>query len=212
MSQAQSRIEQPSQQHPQWDIPKDLSTYSPVVTAIGVTILFLWRKYGQRWYDQRKVQMMRPYKIAGQIDDNMQVVRAMSNAHRAMLLEVDTKANNLSIINQTVMDSGISELALEFSDDQAECIKAISNRFKDQNFIAREVSKIPEGIYRGFMLQRGIEWVIYCKLGEYNSVTWFIALHYRYETYANYETASEKLRQPILDIGSAIFSLLLQKP
>lgn len=203
---------QPSQQTPQWDIPKEVAAYSPLATPIFIIGLIAWRQWGQRWYDRRKSQLLRPYRITEQIDNNMQVIRAMANAHRAMLLEVDTQKNDLKIINQTVMDAGISELSLEFSQDQSECVRAIANRFRDSNFILREVEKIPEGLYRGFMLQRGICWIIYCKLGESDSTTWFIALHYRYELYTNYANAHEKLRQEIIDLCSQTYSLLLQKP
>lgn len=212
-NQSQKGVEvQPSQNPDHWDIPKEVATYSPLATPILIVGLILWRRWGQRWYDYRKSRLLRPYRIVEQIDNNMQVIRSVANAHRAMLLEVDTQKNDLKIVNQTVMDAGIAELSLEFSQDQVECVKAIANRFRDSNFILREVEKIPEGLYRGFMLQRGIYWIIYCKLGESDSTIWFIALHYRYELYTNYENAHEKLRKEIIDLCSQTYSLLLQKP
>jgi hypothetical protein len=206
-----TRIDQPSQQQPQWDIPKEITTYSPLLTPVFIVLLVAWRRWGQKYFDSRKTELLRPYRITDQIESNVQNLRAMCNAHRALLIEVDTKKNDLKIINQAVMDAGIAELAIEFSGEKVTCIKSIAKRFNDNNFVLREVEKIEEGVYRGYMLQRGICWIIYCKLGEGDNSIWFLALHYRYEFYANYETASNNLKQEIIDLCSQTYSLLLQK-
>lgn len=214
IAQIQTREQQPVQQQPSWDIPVPLS-WGAALSLAGTFGAFLaWFTY-DRYIKPRQYswlsKLKRPYADIEAIANQLQTIRGETGADRAVLMELNSKRGTMVGIAQETVNRGISKVEFSARDNQGECVKKILQRFNDNPFVSRETEKItnaPE--YQGFLNDYNTSYAIYYKIGERESTSWVLALHFPEFAYANYET-SLSLKSRIEQICSVIFYRVLQR-
>ena len=213
---AQTSDQKPVPVQPQIDfeqiiaIASQLSGFSVPLILIGVV---LWRKIGEPMKDKyitpNLTNLTNSYKVSQKIRDRVQSLRSKTDSHRALLFETDKGLGSISLICQELSDGGIAPIDLAYKNKESECVKHISDRFIDNDFICREVNLIERPIYRGYLHESGVYFVIYHKVLTIKDRTWILALHYRYEGHVSY-IAAQGLRDEIKEQCDSIASLLQQ--
>lgn len=210
----QAREQQPVQQQPSGAFPSAWSwgTVAPIVGSLGA--LGAWLVYDRgikprlySWISRLK----RPYADIEAIANQLQTIRGETGADRAVLMELDSKRGTMIGIAQETANRGIAKIEFSARDNQGECVKKILLRFNENPFVFRETEKMtnaPE--YQGFLNDYNTSYAIYYKIGEKESTSWVLALHFPEFAYANYET-SLSLKSRIEQICSVIFYRVLQR-
>lgn len=210
----QAREQQPVQQQPFLEMPSTW-TWGAVLSVAGTFALFgLWVVYDRTikprqysWLTRYK----RPYEDMEAIANQLQTIRGETGADRAVLMELNSKRGTMIGIAQETANRGIAKIEFSARDNQGECVKKILLRFNDQPFVFRETEKITNASeYQGFLNDYNTSYVIYYKIGEKESTSWVLALHFPEFAYANYET-SLSLKSRIEQICSVIFYRVLQR-
>lgn len=190
-----------------------ISQNSGLSVPIILLAIIFWKKVGEPWFDAyikpNISNLTRSYRVVNKISDRVQTIRNMTASHRALLMEIDRKNNSIVLISQELMDGGIALIDSSYKQKESECVQNICKRFNDQAFICREVALINSPLYRGYLQESGIYFVIYQKVLESKDKTWVLALHYREEFHVNYITA-QSLDSQIKEQCDAIASLLQQ--
>jgi hypothetical protein len=190
-----------------------ISQNSGLSVPIILMAIIFWKKIGEPWFDTyikpNISNLTRSYRTTNKISDRVQTIRNMTASHRALLMEIDRKNNSIVLISQELMDGGIALIDGSYKQKESECVQNICKRFDDHAFICREVALINSPLYRGYLQESGIYFVIYQKVLESKDKTWILALHYREEFHVNYITA-QSLESQIKEQCDAIASLLQQ--
>lgn len=212
--QTQAREQQPAQQQPLLNTPSTW-TWGAVLSVTGTFALFgLWIVYDRVIKPQQYswlTKYKRPYEDMEAIANQLQTVRGETGADRAVLMELNSKRGTMIGIAQETANRGIAKIEFSARDNQGECVKKILQRFNENPFVYRETEKItnaPE--YQGFLNDYNTSYVIYYQIGEKESISWVLALHFPEFAYANYET-SLSLKSRIEQICSVIFYRVLQR-
>ena len=191
-------------------IASQLSGFSVPVILIGV---ILWRRVmqplGAKYITPNLTSLTNSYRVTQKIRDRVQTLRSESHSNRALLFEADKALGSISVICQELSDGGIALIDSAYKNKETECVKHITGRFIDNDFICREVALIERPIYRGYLHEAGVYFVIYHKVLTVKDRTWILALHYRYEGHVNYVMAQD-LQDEIREQCDAIASLLQQ--
>ncbi len=210
----QAKEQQPAQQQPLLDMPSTW-TWGAVLPVAGTFALFgLWVVYDRVIKPQQYAWLTRykrPYEDMEAIANQLQTIRGETGADRAVLMELDSKRGTMIGIAQETANRGIAKIEFSARDNQGDCVKKILQRFNENPFVSRETEKItnaPE--YQGFLNDYNTSYVIYYKIGEKESTSWVLALHFPEFAYANYET-SLSLKSRIEQICSVIFYRVLQR-
>ena len=210
----QAREQQPVQQTPQWDIPAPLSFGAAVSLAGTFGAVLAYYVYDRHIKPRQYAwltRIKRPYQDMEAIANQLQTIRGETGADRAVLMELDSKRGTMIGIAQETANRGIAKIEFSARDNQGDCVKKILQRFNENPFVSRETEKItnaPE--YQGFLNDYNTSYVIYYKIGEKESTSWVLALHFPEFAYANYET-SLSLKSRIEQICSVIFYRVLQR-
>lgn len=208
--QTQPRIEN-NQQPPNWNsqVSFSWSTAIPVISTVSLFVAWVvYDRYLRRVKDEWFAKFKRPVENMEAMSNWMQSVRGETGADRAILMEVESNRGTMIPLIQETVHLGVSKIAFSSQDNQSECVKKILQRFNDDRFISRETEQITDAPqYQGFLNSYGIAYVIYYKIGESDSTTWILALHFNFLAHVDFISAKE-LRQRIEQICSSIYYLL----
>lgn len=192
-----------------WGIPPSIGVG---VTSSTVFAFISWLIYDRiikpkffRLYSKLK----RPYENMESIANLIQTNREVTGADRAVLVELDTERGTMIALSQEVAHAGISKIIFSDKDNQVSCVKRIIQRFNNDSFIYRETELIPDDEYQGFLNNYGIAYVIYYKIGEVNSTSWILSLHFSWPLHANY-VAAINLKPQIKHACNSMLFLLRQ--
>lgn len=209
-----TQTQQPANQQPSWEIPTTWSWGTIAPIAGSLLALGAWLVYDRgikpRLYSWIST-LKRPYADIEAIANQLQTIRGETGADRAVLMELNSKRGTMIGLAQETANRGIAKIEFSARDNQGECVKKILQRFNENPFVSRETEKItnaPE--YQGFLNDYNTSYVIYYKIGEKESTSWVLALHFPEFAYANYET-SLSLKSRIEQICSVIFYRVLQR-